>query len=99
MIAGAGTAAVELLRQAPELKVILVPAGGGGLAAGTVMAAKAINPDITVIGVEPRAGADTAASFDPGTSSRCRRYRTRSLTAPAHQPGPAAMGDQQSAPR
>jgi len=43
-----------------------VPAGGGGLAAGTVMAAKAINPDITVIGVEPRAGADTAASLRSG---------------------------------
>ena len=66
VIAGAGTVAVELLRQAPELKVILVPVGGGGLAAGTVMAAKAINPDITVIGVEPRAGADTAASLRSG---------------------------------
>ena len=66
MIAGAGTVAVELLRQAPGLKVILVPVGGAGLVAGTVMAAKAINPDITVIGVEPRTGADTAASLRYG---------------------------------
>ena len=66
VIAGAGTVAVELLRQAPDLKVILVPVGGGGLAAGTAMAAKAVNPDITVIGVEPRAGADTAASLRSG---------------------------------
>ena len=43
-----------------------MPVGGGGLAAGTAMAAKAINPDITVIGVEPRAGADTAASLRSG---------------------------------
>jgi threonine dehydratase len=53
-MAGTGTVALELLRQAPSLALILVPLGGGGLAAGTVVAAKSINRTITVIGVEPR---------------------------------------------
>jgi threo-3-hydroxy-L-aspartate ammonia-lyase len=66
VMAGAGTVALELLRQAPGLALILVPVGGGGLAAGTVVAAKSINRAITVIGVEPRAGGDTAASLRAG---------------------------------
>lgn len=66
VMAGAGTATLELLRQAPGLSVILVPVGGGGLAAGTAVAAKEINRHITVIGVEPRTGADMAASLRAG---------------------------------
>jgi threonine dehydratase len=66
VMAGAGTVALELLRQAPSLALILVPVGGGGLAAGTVVAAKSINRAITVIGVEPRTCGDTAASLRAG---------------------------------
>ncbi|MCG6499365.1 threonine/serine dehydratase [Kitasatospora sp. A2-31] len=66
VMAGAGTAALELLWQAPVLTAILVPVGGGGLAAGTAVAAKHINPHIKVIGVEPAAAADTAASLHAG---------------------------------
>jgi hypothetical protein len=66
VMAGAGTAALELLRQAPGLSMLLVPVGGGGLAAGTAVAAKEINRHITVIGVEPRTGADTAVSLRAG---------------------------------
>ena len=46
--------------------MILVPVGGGGLAAGTVVAARSINRDIAVIGVEPEAGGDTSASLRAG---------------------------------
>jgi threonine dehydratase len=66
VMAGAGTAALELLEQAPDLVAILVPVGGGGLAAGTAVAAKHVNPGIKVIGVEPEAAADTAASLRAG---------------------------------
>ena len=66
VMAGAGTVAIELLRQAPGLTSILVPVGGGGLAAGTAVAAKHVNPDISVIGVETCDGADTAASLLAG---------------------------------
>ncbi len=66
VMAGAGIVALELLEQAPGLSVILVPVGGGGLAAGPAVAAKAVNPKIRVIGVEPATGADTAASLRAG---------------------------------
>jgi len=60
VMAGQATAAVELLELVPELDVILCPVGGGGLLAGSAVAAKTLKRDIRVIGVEP-AGADDAA--------------------------------------
>jgi threonine dehydratase len=60
VIAGQGTVGVELLRQLPEVEIIFVPIGGGGLAAGIVAYVKAIRPDVRVIGVEP-AGANAMA--------------------------------------
>jgi threo-3-hydroxy-L-aspartate ammonia-lyase len=66
VMAGAGTVALEMLQQAPDLALILVPVGGGGLAAGTAVTARDLNPGIRVIGVEPGAGADTARSLRAG---------------------------------
>jgi threonine dehydratase len=60
VMAGQGTAAVELLRAVPDLEVLLCPVSGGGLLSGTAVAAKTLEPAIRVIGVEP-AGADDAA--------------------------------------
>ncbi|RXK06438.1 threonine ammonia-lyase [Halarcobacter ebronensis] len=51
VIAGQGTIAVEILEKIPDLKQLIVPIGGGGLISGIAIAAKAINPDIKVIGV------------------------------------------------
>lgn len=51
VIAGQGTISLELLEEIPDLKQIIVPIGGGGLIAGIAIAAKAINPDIKIIGV------------------------------------------------
>ncbi len=59
VIAGQGTAALELLADVPDLDVIMAPVGGGGLLSGTAIAAKAIAPQIRVIAAEP-AGADDA---------------------------------------
>lgn len=70
VMAGAGTAAAELLTEAPHLTAIVVPVGGGGLAAGTAVAAKQLNPAIRVIGVEPESAADTAASLRTGERVR-----------------------------
>lgn len=53
VIAGQGTIALELLQQVPDLDTILVPTGGGGLLAGVAVMAKAINPGVRVIGVQP----------------------------------------------
>lgn len=52
VIAGQGTVAVEMLKAAPDLDVLLVPVGGGGLISGMAIAAKAIRPDVAVIGVQ-----------------------------------------------
>lgn len=52
VIAGQGTIALEMLAARPELEVIVVPVGGGGLVAGIAVAAKALRPDLAVIGVQ-----------------------------------------------
>jgi threonine dehydratase len=52
IIAGQGTVALEMLEQAPELEVLVVPIGGGGLISGMAVAAKALKPAIEVVGVE-----------------------------------------------
>ena len=52
VIAGAGTVGVELLEDAPELDAIVVPIGGGGLMSGVSIAARALKPDVEMIGVE-----------------------------------------------
>ena len=58
IIAGQGTAALELLRETSDLDAILTPLGGGGLLSGTLIAAKALNPRIRVFGVEPELAND-----------------------------------------
>ena len=60
VIAGQGTAALELLEDAPDLDAVIAPVGGGGLLSGTAIAAKGLEPTIKVYGAEP-AGADDAA--------------------------------------
>ena len=52
IIAGQGTAAIEMLEDAPDLDTLVIPIGGGGLMAGMAIAAKAIKPSISIIGVE-----------------------------------------------
>jgi threonine dehydratase len=59
VIAGQGTAALELLEQVPDLDALITPVGGGGLLSGTAIAARGIKPSLGVYGAEP-AGADDA---------------------------------------
>jgi threonine dehydratase len=66
VIAGQGTAAVELLEDLPDLDVIMCPVGGGGLLSGTSIAAKSMRPQIKVIAVEPANADDAAQSFRAG---------------------------------
>jgi len=63
IIAGAGTAARELLEETGPLDLILVPCGGGGLLSGTALSAEALSPGCRVIGIEPAAGDDATRSF------------------------------------
>ena len=53
VMAGQGTVALEMLEDVPELDILPIPIGGGGLIAGMAMAAKTLKPDIRIIGVEP----------------------------------------------
>lgn len=66
VIWGQGTAALELLDEVPSLDTIVVSVGGGGLIAGTSLAAKAINSDIRIIGAEPEIAADAKESLESG---------------------------------
>ncbi|MEU6551457.1 pyridoxal-phosphate dependent enzyme [Streptomyces sp. NPDC046915] len=66
VIAGQGTAALELIEEAGDLDALVVPVGGGGLIAGSATSAKGLLPDIRVIGVEPEAGDDTKRSLEAG---------------------------------
>lgn len=66
VMAGQGTAAVELLEDVPDLDVILTAVSGGGLLSGTAVAAKGLKPGIRVIAVEPAQADDAAQSFRAG---------------------------------
>jgi threo-3-hydroxy-L-aspartate ammonia-lyase len=66
VMAGQGTAALELLEEAGELDAVLVPVGGGGLISGTAAAVKGRSPATRVVGVEPAAAADARDSLAAG---------------------------------
>ena len=66
IIAGQGTAALELLQSHPNLQQVLVPCGGGGLLSGTALAIKGINAQCKVYGVEPELADDATQSFHQG---------------------------------
>lgn len=81
VIAGQGTAALELIEQARErghdgLDALFVCVGGGGLISGCAIAAKDANPECRVVGVEPAAGADAKASFETGVLHTVPNPRT-----------------------
>jgi threo-3-hydroxy-L-aspartate ammonia-lyase len=66
VMAGQGTATLELLGDTGQLDLLVVPVSGGGLIAGSATVAKALHPDMRVIGVEPVAGDDTKRSLEAG---------------------------------
>src|SRR5213083_534172 len=66
VMAGQGTAALELLEDISDLDIVMCPVGGGGLLAGTAVAAKSMQPNIKVIAVEPANADDAAQSFRAG---------------------------------
>ena len=66
IMAGQGTAALELLEVVPHLDALIAPIGGGGLLAGCATIAKALNPDIRIFGAEPELSNDTYLSLKAG---------------------------------
>jgi threonine dehydratase len=76
IVAGAGTAARELMQDTGPLDLLLVPCGGGGLLSGTALAAEALSPGCATIGVEPLAGDDATRSFRTKTLQRVDNPQT-----------------------
>jgi threonine dehydratase len=76
VMAGAGTVALELLEDAGELDLLLVPVGGGGLISGCATVVKALSPATRVVGVEPLASDDVARSKASGRRERVVVGRT-----------------------
>jgi threonine dehydratase len=70
IVAGQGTAALELFEDEGPLDLLLVPCGGGGLLSGSAIAAAELASGCRVVGVEPEAGADATASFRTGVLHR-----------------------------
>lgn len=87
VMAGQGTAAIELLEEVPGIDLLLAPVGGGGLIAGCATAAKALVPGIRVVGVEPEAGDDTRRSLAEGRRVRIETPRTIADGQQADIPG------------
>ena len=66
IIAGQGTLGLEIVEDLPDVDLVLVPVGGGGVISGIATAVKSLKPDVKVIGVEPELAADAQASLRAG---------------------------------
>jgi threonine dehydratase len=84
VVAGAATAAWELLEDEPDLDALLVPTSGGGLLAGTLLAVKGLAPSLPVYGVQPEGAASLVRSLEAGLPVAPERIATVAdgLTAP-----------------
>jgi len=76
VIAGQGTAALELFEEAGPLDLLLVPCGGGGLLSGSALVARHAAPACRVVGVEPEEGDDATRSFKTGVLQTVEKPRT-----------------------
>lgn len=73
VIAGQGTIGLEILRQCPDVETIIVPVGGGGLLAGTLIAVKSLKPSVRIIAAEPEWADDAFRSLQSGQIERVLR--------------------------
>jgi threonine dehydratase len=92
VIAGQGTLGFEIIEQCPQVRTILVPAGGGGLAAGVAVATKSLDPDIRVVGVQAGAVAPYPLSLAAGHPVPVAGSPTMADGIAVHRPGDIAYG-------
>ena len=87
VMAGQGTLGLELTEQVPDLDLVLLPVGGGGLAAGVATAVKGVLPQAAVVGVEPASASDTSQSMHSGQRVTIPEPDTIADGLRARQPG------------
>ncbi|HEX6452467.1 MAG TPA: threonine ammonia-lyase [Trebonia sp.] len=92
VIAGQGTLGFEIIEQCPQVRTILVPAGGGGLAAGVAVATKSLDPDVRVVGVQAGAVAPYPLSLAAGHPVPVAGSPTMADGIAVHRPGDIAYG-------
>lgn len=91
VMAGQGTAALELLADVPDLDVVLVAIGGGGLVSGMGVAIKALKPSVKIIGIEPVGSPTLKASLDAGHVVRLPEVTSRVATMSCAETDPAVF--------
>ncbi|WP_420408445.1 threonine ammonia-lyase [Hoeflea sp.] len=91
VVAGQGTAALELLSAAPDLDVVLVAIGGGGLISGMAVALKSLKPSIRLIGIEPVGSPTLKASLDEGKVVRLDAVTSRVATMSCGETDPGVF--------
>ncbi|NYG56783.1 threonine ammonia-lyase [Nocardioides perillae] len=87
VVAGQGTAGLEVLEQAPDVQTVLVPTGGGGLVAGMAVAIKALRPDVHVVGVQAEGAAAWPASLAGGAPQALTSMKTMADGIAVGRPG------------
>ena len=90
VIAGQGTLGIEVLEQAPDVDTLLVPVGGGGLLAGTSVVARALRPEISIVGVQAERFRAATDAFH-GRERSVGRSGTIAEGIAVDDPGPTAM--------
>lgn len=92
VIAGQGTVGLEILEDMPDVKTVIVPVGGGGIASGIALAIKSIKPDVRVIGVEPENAASMKASIAAGARLTLQSATTIADGIAVKTPGELTLG-------
>lgn len=87
IMAGQGTIALEMLQQENEIDTFIVPIGGGGLISGIAVAAKSVNPDIKVIGVQAESAAAMHTAYHQGSIEKLDKVSTIAEGIAVKQPG------------
>src|SRR5260370_32079784 len=87
VIAGQGTLGLEMLSDLPDADALIVPIGGGGLIAGITIAARALRPNIKIIGVQAEGASSSRASLDAGELVTLPSITTISNTIAVKRPG------------
>jgi threonine dehydratase len=92
IVAGQGTLGYEIIEQLPQVKTILVPVGGGGLAAGVAVATKSLDPDVRVVGVQAAAVAGYPPSLSAGHPVLVKGSPTMADGIAVQRPGDIPFG-------